>query len=252
MTIMKHFQDMDSFHLLCVDYYQNEIYKIFYLHDGSDKILFCLPDCPHQGAIKYKNVCLCGCFECVSDRNFTWGYSDVSCNGSCLSFKVNPHTIQGKCGPSSSPGNIRSVFPCNGSVDGKELTYEELLSKVIERQINLNKPPVVHLIQKRIPRKSKQILKKYLSKNYHSNYTLNEDDIQNIEQIAILSKKEDSGTIQSDAKQQMINTYEDYSERLFNYSMNPQEQLLDLLEQIKQMGINETNYSQMKSIILQL
>ena len=81
---------------------------------------------------------------------------------------------------------------------------------------------------------------------------LNEDDIQNIKQIAILSKKEDIGNTQSDAKQQMINTYEDYSERLFNYSMNPQEQLLDLLEQIKQKGINETNYSQMKSIILQL
>ena len=30
MTIMKHFQDMDSFHLLCVDYYQNEIYKIYF------------------------------------------------------------------------------------------------------------------------------------------------------------------------------------------------------------------------------
>ena len=261
MTIMKHFKDMDSFHLLCVDYDQNETYKIFYLHDGEDKVLFCLPDCSHQGSIKYKDVCLCGCFDCVSDRNFTWGYSDVSCNGSCLNFKISSGTVQGKCGPSILPGDNRSVFPCNGAVDGRELTYEELLAKMINKQTYLQKPLDVRSIQKLVPRKSKKILKKYLGDNHQSNYNLNENDVRNIDQLAILSNngelppeisQSENDAYKDWAKQHIINAYEDYSERLFYHSMNPQEQLLDLLEQIKRTGINETNYSQMKSIILQL
>ena len=90
MPIMKHFQDMDSFHLMDLNYVNGEHYKVFYLNTEckdecrDEKRLYCLPHCPHDGAIMYNDVCLCGCFDCVSDRKFTWGYTQTFCEASCL------------------------------------------------------------------------------------------------------------------------------------------------------------------------
>jgi hypothetical protein len=78
-------------------------------------------------------ICICGCFECVYDRGFTWGSSSQP-SATCLTFSDHEQTITSTCGPSNNPGKvIGGVFPCNGSVYGRELTDEELVIKIINR-----------------------------------------------------------------------------------------------------------------------
>lgn len=284
MKIMKHFQDMSSFHLMNVNYINGEHYKVFYLNDGDDKKLFCLPHCPHSGAIMYNNVCLCGCFDCVSDRNFTWGYTQTYSEASCLEFKHINDTIQSTCGPSISRGEVRSAFPCNGSLYGRELTYEEVLSRVTNKQLfyilnGANKNILsVKTIKKLIPKKSKQILKNYLHSNYANDYILNETDIEEIKRMSVNST---DGTLppeihnyESDPykiweQENIIEAFNDYSMNYFEISKEEKslrlkelkiiernqtkyelcERMLEMVEDMKINGVDEENYLQIKDTI---
>tara|TARA_B110000285_G_C15115917_1_gene614066 strand:+ start:540 stop:1385 length:846 start_codon:yes stop_codon:yes gene_type:complete len=274
-----------------IDYVNGEHYTVFYLNDENrceckeDKRLYCLPHCPHDGAIMYNDVCLCGCFDCVSDRNFTWGYTQRFCEASCLDFKHINDTIQSTCGPSASRGEIRNTFPCNGSVYGRELTHEEILSKIINKQIfyieNGSDKNILSVkdIKKSIPKQSKKILKRYLATNYYDNYIINDIDIEGINRIAVTST---DGTFPPGIhtyeiepskiweQQKLINYFNEYSLNHFEISKGEQflrlkefeitnginkknelcDKILELVENMKRDGVDDKNYFEIKDQIM--
>tara|TARA_B100000945_G_C20378989_1_gene596173 strand:- start:193 stop:1083 length:891 start_codon:yes stop_codon:yes gene_type:complete len=291
MPIMKHFQDMGSFHLMDLNYVNGEHYKVFYLNTEckeecrDEKRLYFLPHCPHDGAIMYNDVCLCGCFDCVSDRKFTWGYTQTFCEASCLDFKRINDTIQSSCGPSISRGEIKEAFPCNGSVYGRELTYEEIVSKIINKQIfyieNGSNKNILSVkdVKKLMPKQSKKILKKYLGTNYNDNYIINDIDIEEIKRIAVNST---DGTLPPEIhtyeiepfkiweQQNLIDSFYEYSLNHFEISKEERfarlkeleiknrldkknelcEKILELVETMKINGIDDKNYFEIKDHIM--
>ena len=152
------------------------------------------------------SICTCGCFECVYDRGFTWGSSSQPI-ATCLTFSEHERTITSTCGPSNNPGKVMGgVFPCNGSVYGRELTDEELVIKIINRlewqyiqeRDNINAKTWllkdISSIKKSLPERCFPLLRKVLGNEKYdrcssgySQYIVTSDDITLFSDLAQIS-----------------------------------------------------------------
>lgn len=177
------------------------------LKQDYSNYVFNFPECPHTiHNITFelesgKLICTCGCFDCVIDRNFTWG-SSIKPPSTCLDFDDHKTTIESTWGTFDNPGEIISgVFPCNGSVDGRELTDEELLAKIINRlewrSIHDKMNPdswlikSVEVIKNNIPERCKALLRNIIGDikyegwlGGYNSYILVQADINKINELA--------------------------------------------------------------------
>lgn len=130
---VKDFTKDNTYHLSNNNDNNDFKHTIIFKKDNKNYV-FNFPYCPHHGQnITFELesglvICTCGCFDCVVDRNFTWGDSSIP-DATCLDFEDHNDTIIFE----NNQGKIDKVFPCNGSVDGRELTNEELIAKIINR-----------------------------------------------------------------------------------------------------------------------
>jgi|TARA_Y100000389_G_C17460754_1_gene521465 hypothetical protein len=131
---VKDFTIDNTYHLSNITDDNDFKHTIIFKEENSNYV-FNFPYCPHHGQnITFELesglvICTCGCFECVSERDFTWGCSTIP-DTTCLDFEDHKDTIKSTCGQDNI---IDGVFPCNSSVDGRELTNEELIAKIINR-----------------------------------------------------------------------------------------------------------------------
>ena len=175
---------------------QNEINNIIFLKDKNINRVFHFPICDHYEnnitfELENNTITICGCLDCVSKRNFTWGSSSIP-DGTCLDFKEHENTINGK-------------FPCNGAVDGRELTNEELIVRTLNRiewqyiQKNNFTPNTwllkdISSLKEKLPERCYPILKNIIGeKNFNSSnhkddhYIINYNDIDLFNELAQVS-----------------------------------------------------------------
>ena len=191
---------IDNTYYLCNNTDNNDLKHAIVLKNENDNYIFNFPVCPHdEQNITFKlecgtMICTCGCFDCVSNRGFTWGCSTKP-DGTCLDFIDHKDTIKSICGPSENEGEIiDGVFPCNGSVDGRELTNEELIAKVVNgfewKMVHDKMNPdnwflkTIQVIKNNIPERCLLTLMKLLGIDKYEktldNYFLTNNDIFNI------------------------------------------------------------------------